>query len=514
MLHFNRLLAAVCVTGLVFASCQKDPEKIEVSSITLYPTELTLEPGNTAVLKAAVAPENADYDGIFWASDNVDVATVENGTVTAVSKGTATITATVEGKSATCKVTVKTSVAELKLSHTEVTLEIGKTQTLTATVLPEDAEYSEITWKTDNASVATVDAEGVVTSVAEGTATITASTGDKSASCKVTVVKAAVIYVTGYDDKLGTAFRWTRGDYSATDLSTDPNQATKAFDITLSGDDVYIGGCATNADGYFIPTLWKNGQAQTLMDASQPIDGEVQSVSVSGNDVYAAGWYRVNKSATTSFKRDAAVVWKNGSQIELANTSYAQAFEVRAEGSKVYACGFTTNSDGFAMPTLWTSTDGLNTFQTKTFGGVAKHAYAEGLCVSGDDVYMVGYGDNGENRSAMLWKNDEAVKLLDNGKSYAYSVTVADGHVYVVGYVVKTYENGECAVATLWVDGVAQSLTEIKKDSQAWDVFVKNGNIYVSGFIGGQIVVWENGVAGAIRYGSSESACATGIYVK
>lgn len=362
--------------------------------------------------------------------------------------------------------------------------------------------------------MATVDAEGVVTSVAEGTATITASTGDKSASCKVTVVKAAVIYVTGYDDKLGTAFRWTRGDYSATDLSTDPNQATRAFDITLSGDDVYIGGCATNADGYFIPTLWKNGQAQTLMDASQPIDGDVQSVSVSGNDVYAAGWYRVNKSATTSFKRDAAVVWKNGSQIELANTSYAQAFEVRAEGSKVYVCGFTTNSDGFAMPTLWTSTDGLNTFQTKTFGGVAKHAYAEGLCVSGDDVYMVGYGDNGENRSAMLWKNDEAVNLLDNGKSYAYSVTVADGHVYVVGYVVKTYENGECAVATLWVDGVAQSLTEIKKDSQAWDVFVKNGNIYVSGFIGGQIVVWENGVAGAIRYGSSESACATGIYVK
>lgn len=44
MLHFNRLLAAVCVTGLVFASCQKDPEKIEVSSITLDPTELTLEP--------------------------------------------------------------------------------------------------------------------------------------------------------------------------------------------------------------------------------------------------------------------------------------------------------------------------------------------------------------------------------------------------------------------------------------------------------------------------------------
>lgn len=210
MLHFNRLLAAVCVTGLVFAGCQKDPEKIEVSSITLDPTELTIDPGNSAQLKVTVVPQDADYDGISWTSDNTGVATVENGTVTAVANGAAVITATVEGKSATCKVTVRTSVAELKLSHTEVTLEIGKTQTLTATVLPEDAEYSEITWKTDNASVATVDAEGVVTSVAEGTATITASTGDKSASCKVTVVKAAVIYVTGYDDKLGTAFRWTQ----------------------------------------------------------------------------------------------------------------------------------------------------------------------------------------------------------------------------------------------------------------------------------------------------------------
>ena len=433
MLHFNRVFAAVCVTGLVFASCQKDPEKIEVSSITIEPTELALEPGHSAQIKVTVAPDNADYDGIAWTSDNIGVVTVDNGTVTAVSNGSAVITATVEGKSATCK---------------------------------------------------------------------------------VTVVKASVIYVTGYDDKLGTAFRWNLGEHSATDLSTDPNQATKAFDITLSGEEVYIGGCATNEDGFFIPTLWKNGHAQTLMDASQPFDGEVQSVSVSGNDVYAAGWYRVNRSATTAFKRDAAVVWKNGTLIDLAGTGYAQAFDVCAEGDKVFVCGFTTSPDGFAIPTLWTSSDGLKTFRTKTFSAVAKHAYAEGMCVSGNDVYMVGYGDNGENRSAMLWKNDEAVKILDNGKSYAYSVTVAGGHVYVVGYVTKTYENGECAVATLWVDGVAQSLTDIKKDSQAWDVFVKNGNVYVSGFIGGQIVIWENGVAGAIRYGSSESACATGIYVK
>ena len=79
MLHFNRVFAAVCVTGLVFASCQKDPEKIEVSSITIEPTELALEPGHSAQIKVTVAPDNADYDGIAWTSDNIGVVIVENG---------------------------------------------------------------------------------------------------------------------------------------------------------------------------------------------------------------------------------------------------------------------------------------------------------------------------------------------------------------------------------------------------------------------------------------------------
>lgn len=514
MLHFNRLLAAVCVTGLVFASCQKDPEKIEVSSITLDQTELTLEPGNTAVLKAAVAPENADYDEIAWASDNIDVATVENGTVTAVSKGTATITATVEGKSATCKVTVKTSVAELKLSHTEVTLEIGKTQTLTATVLPEDAEYSEITWETDNASVATVDAEGLVTSIAEGTASITVSAGDKSASCKVTVVKAAVIYATGYDSRMTTAFRWTLGDYSAVNLSDDPNQATTAYDITLKGEDVYIGGMATSADAYKIPTIWKNGQPQSLMDVSSPVDGEVNSVCASGNDLFAAGYYRVNKSPTSEFRRDAAVIWKNGKQHNLTDGSrYAGANSVTVDDKTVYVGGFVYGESGYPVATLWTSKDAGETYSSKNYSDGASYSQIEDVCVSDGNLYMVGYRMLDKETQAVFWKNDE-LTVLDESRSYAYSVTVADGHIYAVGYTTKIYENGECVVATLWVDGVAQVLTDIKKSSQAWDVVVKNGSVYVSGYIGGQPVIWRNGEAGALRYENSDAACVTSIYVK
>lgn len=513
MRYIHRMLA-VCGIALTLTGCGKDSEKVEVSSISLDETELTLEPGNVGRLVAIVTPEDADCDEIVWSSDNANVATVDNGAVTAVAKGTATVTATVDGKSAACKVTVTRFVSGISLSEVEITLETGKKATLAATVLPEDAEYSEIVWASDNQSVATVDAEGVVSAVAEGTATISAKAGERSASCKVTVVKAAVIYATGYDDRLGTAFGWTLGDYEATELWSDANQSTKAYSITLAGDDVYIGGSATSADSYYLPTIWKNGKQQALVDPSAPVDGEVQSVCVSGSDVYAGGFYRVNRSATTTFKRDAAAIWKNGVQKDLTNGSYAGVFSVCAEGDNVYAGGYTTSSEGYATATLWTSADGMETFSTKTLAGVAKHSYVEGICVSGKDVYAVGYGDYGEDKAAMLWKNDEPVTVLDGSRSAAYSVTVADGHVYVAGYVTKTYENGDCAVATLWVDGVAQSLTEIKKSSQAWDVFVKNGNVYVSGFIGGQAVIWTNGVAGAIRYGSSDSSCVTSIFVK
>ena len=513
MSYIQRLIA-VCLAVFMLAGCEKDPERIEVSSISFDQTEFELEPRGTVVLKLTVSPENADYESVVWTSDNAGVATVDNGTVTAVAKGTATVSATVEGKSATCRITVKTKVADVKLSHSEVTLEIGGTVSLAATVSPEDAEYSGIVWESDNASVATVDEAGVVTSVAEGTANVSAKVGDKSASCKVTVVKAAVIYATGYDSRLEVAFRWTLGDNSATILSDDPNQATMAYDIMLKGDDVYIGGTARNADAFKIPTVWKNGQPQALMDVSKPFDGEVYSVCASGDDIFAAGYYRVNRSATTEFRRDAAVVWKNGNQKDLTDgTRYAGANSVTADGGIVYVGGFVYGEKGYPVATLWTSKDGGDNYTGKAYSDGNSYSQIEDVCVSGSDVYMVGYRMLDKETQAVFWKNGE-LTVLDEGRSYAYSLTVAEGHVYAVGYTTKTYEKGECSVATLWVDGEAQTLTDIQKSSQAWDVVVKNGTVYVSGYIGGQPVIWRNGKAGAIRHDNFDSSCVTAIYVR
>ena len=120
------------------------------------------------------------------------VATVnKDGKVTAKKAGTATITATAKdgsGKNDTCKVTVKNvDVTGISLNKKEITLKVGKTETLKATIKPSNATNKNVTWSSNKTSVATVNKDGKVTSKGKGTATITAKAGGKTATCKVTV---------------------------------------------------------------------------------------------------------------------------------------------------------------------------------------------------------------------------------------------------------------------------------------------------------------------------------------
>ncbi|MBR3356425.1 MAG: Ig domain-containing protein, partial [Solobacterium sp.] len=112
--------------------------------------------------------------------------------MTAVKTGTTTITVTTEdgNKTATCIVTVITSVQSVSLNETEKTLERGETFKLTATVTPENADETGVTWRSSDESIATVDDEGNVTAVSSGEATITVTTvsGGKTAECKVKVI--------------------------------------------------------------------------------------------------------------------------------------------------------------------------------------------------------------------------------------------------------------------------------------------------------------------------------------
>ena len=104
------ICAMVCMFGLV--ACNDEEQTIAVESVTLNKTELTLEVGGEETLTVTVAPDDATDKAVTWTSDNTAIATVENGKVTAVAAGRATITAKAGDKTAACAVTIKEALTE------------------------------------------------------------------------------------------------------------------------------------------------------------------------------------------------------------------------------------------------------------------------------------------------------------------------------------------------------------------------------------------------------------------
>ena len=127
-------------------------------SVKLDRTSLTLTKGKTYTLKTVVTGTNK---AVSWSSSNSNVASVDkNGKVTAKTKGTATITAKIDGVSASCKVTVNESAkTTIKLDKTKVTLGVGEPCTLKATVSPSQ----KVTWTSSNPKIVKVDTNGNLT---------------------------------------------------------------------------------------------------------------------------------------------------------------------------------------------------------------------------------------------------------------------------------------------------------------------------------------------------------------
>jgi len=199
--------AAITVTtedGEYTATCTVTVIRL-TTGVTLNKVNTTLPAGSSETLTATVYPLNATDKSVTWTTSNAAVATVADGTVTAVAAGIATITATAaNGQTATCEVTVTQPVTGVSLNKTRLSITMGSSETLTATVAPANASDKSVTWTTSNAAVATV-TDGIVTGVAPGTATITVTTtdGELTATCTVTVtIESLISDMTGNIDEL------------------------------------------------------------------------------------------------------------------------------------------------------------------------------------------------------------------------------------------------------------------------------------------------------------------------
>jgi len=166
-----------------------------VASVVVSPSSATLVVGETIAFEAeprSASGQPLSGREITWASNRANVASVTAaGVVFAVAPGTATITASSEGRSGAAAVTVLApAIQRVEVTPAEATIEAGGSFRLTATVYDSRGNVipgQEVTWASSDTRIATVDETGRVRGVRQGTVTISATAGGKLGTARVRV---------------------------------------------------------------------------------------------------------------------------------------------------------------------------------------------------------------------------------------------------------------------------------------------------------------------------------------
>ncbi len=277
---------------------------VAVTGVTLSPTTASLLVGATQQLTPTIAPATATNKTVTYSSGNTAVATVNaSGLITAVTAGTATITVTTQdgAKTATCAVTVSASnvaVTSVSLSPASASLSVGGTQQLTPTILPANATNKSVTYSSGNTAVATVNASGLVTAVANGSATITVTTvnGSKTSTCAITVSTATGTYYTIKN-------RWTGAYLSDAGVNV-------GYGATATNNNYKWQKIAIDATYYVL----KNVATGELIN----IEGQTGSVQCNITDTtfWSAQWSSDNVDGTWIRIRNR---WQSGNIIHVEN---------------------------------------------------------------------------------------------------------------------------------------------------------------------------------------------------
>ena len=215
-----------------------------VDSISLNKSSMTLEEGKSETLNVTFSPEGSSGD-VTWDSSDKTVATVDGGSVAAVKAGEAIITATCNGKTAQCTVTVTAKpveVQDISITTKKDVMVVGQKFKFAATLDPTNATIQTITWSANPSDVAAVSADGEVTAIKAGTATIMAKGGSDAApktdSVTVTVVENNIVAV-------NTATQSKTLDYGKTLAQVKAELAKIEWSVKYGNETNKIDGTAT-----------------------------------------------------------------------------------------------------------------------------------------------------------------------------------------------------------------------------------------------------------------------------
>ena len=306
MMKKSSIFAALAAVFTLF-SCLKIESEVE--TINLGGSEFYVEVGGTLTINAVLVPETAKDAVLLWTSDDPEVATVNNGVVTALKEGKTTVVVRAEsGVTASCVVYVTPVVTGISLPAA-LTVYVGGSTVLTPKFTPEGAASTALVWSSADESVATVSQEGVVTGVNGGRTTVTVKCKEYSATCQVKVRKAAIgveLDITEADLKVGVDelqlmaivepsnsidydLDWTTSDDAVAVVSdkglvtpVGPGEAT----ITVTVDRAHQATCVVRvtqpAEGVFLNKTElkiQRGTSETLEATVQPATTNIKDLT-------------------------------------------------------------------------------------------------------------------------------------------------------------------------------------------------------------------------------------------
>jgi hypothetical protein len=196
-------------------------------------------------------------------------------------------------------------------------------------------------------------------------------------------------------------------------------------------------------------------------------------------DVYFAGrLLKYSYQSKTGDDISTAVYWKNGVPTMLADTlTDSRVNGIAVNGKDVYAVGYMKDE-----ATCWKN--GIPTALGK--------GCIYGVAIVGNDVYMAGVINSGyEGDRATFWKNEVPTTL---GKGVIFSIANDGNNIYMAGY--KSMQGIGSPVATYWKNDKAVALNDtLSSSTEAWAIFVQNGDVYTAGSLDNQTVAvcWKNG---------------------
>ena len=175
-------------------------------------------------------------------------------------------------------------VESITLNHETLTLKSGATETLVPTIVPDRVTAESVVWSSDKTSVATVSKDGLVTAVAEGTATITATAREKSATCLVTVSSNKTLVTTAAE--LKTAIETANGTADApTQIILGENIEVAAdaehFAFSIDGKHIAIDGENNPIDGNY--TISRTASDKSLFELTNGASLKLTNLNIYGN---------------------------------------------------------------------------------------------------------------------------------------------------------------------------------------------------------------------------------------